>query len=94
MTAQPVHTLSNRELLEEIAEGLRVIGGVLAELEPLLAIARSMTANGSGPSYVQAAGLRRALKRGRTDAPSAAATPSGTPGPLGRPAPGPGHWHG
>ncbi len=63
---KPVTALSNRELLEESAELLRKLSDTLAEFEPLLAMVRSMNGNG-GPSYVQAAGLRRGLKRGRAD---------------------------
>jgi hypothetical protein len=87
MTAPPVRTLSNRELLEEAAEALRFVRELLAELEPLLAIARSMSSPAGGPSYVQAAGLRRALRKGRPDA-STAPRPA-TPGPGPGPGPGP-----
>ena len=64
---RPVNLLSNRELLEETAEILRGISDTLAEFEPLLAMVRGM--NGNGSSYVKAAGMRRALKRGSPDAP-------------------------
>lgn len=61
---KPVTALSNRELLEESTEILRGLRDMLAEFEPLLTMVRSM--NGTG-SYVQAAGLRRAMKKGRAD---------------------------
>jgi hypothetical protein len=72
---KPVTALSNRELLEESAELLRKLSDTLAEFEPLLAMVRSMKGNGGGPSYVQAAGLRRGLKRGRPDASRTQDTP-------------------
>lgn len=62
---KPVTTLSNRELLEETTVMLRELRDTLAEFEPLLSMVRGV--NG-GPSYVQAAGLRRSLRKGRTDA--------------------------
>lgn len=62
--SKPVTALSNRELLEETAETLRYVRGLLAELEPLLGMARAAAGNG-GPSYVQAAGLRRTLRRAK-----------------------------
>lgn len=77
---KPVTALSNRELLEESAVILRRVSGMLAEFEPLLAMVRAMNGNG-GPSYVQAAGLRRGLKKGRTDARQATNPAPGPPGP-------------
>lgn len=89
MTVKPVQGLSNRELLEESAETLRFVRGLLAELEPLLVIARGMSGTGPAPSYVQAAGLRRVLKKGRHDATTTDRTPRPAPGaPLGRAEPG------
>jgi hypothetical protein len=64
---KPVSALSNRELLEETAELVRDLRDTLAEFEPLLAMVRAAKGNG-GPSYVQAAGLRRSLRKARTDA--------------------------
>lgn len=61
---KPVTALSNRELLEETALLLRALSDTLAEFEPLLAMVRATKGNG-GPSYVQAAGLRRTLRRSR-----------------------------
>jgi hypothetical protein len=58
-----VADLSNRALLEEIATDLRHITGVLAELGPLLELGRAMSAG--PPSYVRAAGMRRALRNGK-----------------------------
>ena len=63
---KPVEDMSNRELLKESTELVRKLSDVLAEFEPLLAMVRNMNGNG-GPSYVQAAGLRRGLKKGRAD---------------------------
>lgn len=61
---KPVTALSNRELLEETTEALRHVRDLVTELEPLLAVVRTMNLNG-GPTYVQAAGLRRAARRAR-----------------------------
>jgi hypothetical protein len=84
---KPVTAMSNRELLEEADVILRRVSDMLAEFEPLLAMVRGM--NGNGPSYVQAAGLRRGLKRGRADASKASSTaPRRSPGPAVDPAPG------
>jgi UDP-N-acetylglucosamine 2-epimerase len=63
---KPVTALSNRELLEETTEILRGISDTLAEFEPLLVMVRGMS--GTGASYVKAAGMRRAIKRGTPDA--------------------------
>jgi hypothetical protein len=60
---RPVSELTERELLEESARILREVRGVLAELAPLIAMARAWGANGAAPSAVAAAGLRRAVKR-------------------------------
>ena len=76
---KPVNTLSNRELLEESAVILREISDTLAEFAPLLSLVRGMNGSG-GPSYVQAAGLRRTLRKARADATR----------PEDYPAPGPG----
>lgn len=86
---KPVTAMSNRELLEESAELLRKLSDTLAEFEPFLAMVRAMSGNG-GPSYVQAAGLRRGLKKGRTDASRQASTPPArrSPGPDATPGPG------
>lgn len=85
---KPVTAMSNRELLEEADVILRRVSDMLAEFEPLLAMVRGMNGNG-GPSYVQAAGLRRGLKRGRADASKQASTaPRRSPGPAPGPAPG------
>jgi RecG-like helicase len=62
---KPVTALSDRELLEEATGLVRELRDTLAEFEPLLRLVRGT--NGSGPSYVQAAGMRRAIKRGRAD---------------------------
>lgn len=63
---KPVSALSNRELLEENTEMLRALRDTLAEFEPLLSVVRGM--NG-GPTYVKAAGLRRAMRsKERADA--------------------------
>lgn len=61
---KPVTALSNRELLEETTEAMRHVRDLVTELEPLLAVVRAMNLNG-GPTYVQAAGLRRGLRRAR-----------------------------
>jgi hypothetical protein len=63
---KPVTTLSNRELLEETTVLVRELRDTLAEFEPLLTMVRGM--NGGGPSYVQAAGLRRTLRKARPNA--------------------------
>lgn len=61
--------LSNRALLEEIASGLRQITGVLAELGPLIELGKAVGGNGGPPSYVRAAGIRRAMRnKGDSDA--------------------------
>lgn len=83
---KPVTALSNRELLEESAELARKLSDTLAEFEPLLAMVRGL--NGNAPSYVQAAGLRRGLKRGRADGNRTQDPARRTPGPAADPAPG------
>jgi hypothetical protein len=60
-----VADLSNRALLEEIATDLRGITAMLAELGPLLELGKALGGNGGPPSYVRAAGMRRALRNGR-----------------------------
>lgn len=61
---KPVTALSNRELLEEATEILRTVSDTLAEFEPLLAMVRGTRGNGQGgPSYIQAAGMRRQLRK-------------------------------
>jgi hypothetical protein len=67
--SKPVTALSNRELLEESTEILRTVRDTLAEFEPLLAMVRAARPNGGAPSYIQAAGLRRQMRKGRADAP-------------------------
>jgi len=54
----PVKSLTDRELLEEITGHLRHLRAVLAPWETII------RGNGNGTvSYVQAAGMRRAVKR-------------------------------
>ena len=77
---KPVTDLSNRELLEESAEILRTVRGMLAEFEPLLAMVRAASGNGAS-SYVKAAGMRRAIKRGAPNGNRAQATRPADPAP-------------
>jgi len=86
---KPVNTLSNRELLEETAEALRYLRELVTELEPLIAVARTLRLNG-GPSYVQAAGLRRAIRKGRDATASTNTATTAARSELGPAWPGPG----
>ena len=54
-------------MLEETALALRQLQDTLEEFGPLLRLMRGM--NGNGPTYVQAAGLRRTMHRGKKGAP-------------------------
>jgi hypothetical protein len=63
MPRPEIKSMSNRELLEEIAEQLRHLRGLLADFEPLLAAFKAAQANGG--TYTAAAGLRRTLRKAR-----------------------------
>ena len=60
----PLDSMSHDELLREIAGNLRYLRRVLSEFEPLLSAVRG---NGNGDA-VRAAGLRRAMRKGRGNA--------------------------
>ena len=60
---KPVSSLSNRELLEEIASQLRYVRAQFREFEPLLAAFKA--ASNGGGTYTAAAGLRKTLRRAR-----------------------------
>jgi len=59
---RPVQSLTDRELIEEIAAHMRQVTALLEAFRPMLA--GLLTNDGQAFSYTRVAGMRRALKRG------------------------------